>query len=158
MMASAFVEGYVTWEGWAMTIYMANLADPRHKHKPATFHRFSKLPQELQNNIWGFVVMNLANDFRNETRIIIEMRGDPISKRLCFTAPYQAPAILQVSSGARAEGLRLLPSPNESGVDSGIRHHHFNFTRDIFFVTYSTHLDVLDADLLCTGASLKMRK
>jgi hypothetical protein len=106
------VEGDVTREEWTMIKYMANLENLGYTHKPTTFRHFSKLPQELQNSVWCFVVMNLANDFRNETRINIEIRGELVSSHLCFAAPSKGPAILPaIASFVKGTGRKALAPP-----------------------------------------------
>jgi hypothetical protein len=100
----------------------AKSRDSQNSLKPTTFHRFSDLPLELQDLIWGFVEV--------EPRIIIEKyKGGG----LCFAAPYGPPAILHVSSKARAEGLRRFRRVISSGAGKDERHYHVDFSRDILF-------------------------
>ena len=102
---------------------------PQDALKPTTFHRFSDLPQELQNLIWGFVEI--------EPRLIIEKQG---SRGVCFGAPYGAPAILHVSSKARAEGLKRFPRLIASGTGPETKYYHVNFRNDIIFAGYGSFI------------------
>jgi hypothetical protein len=126
------IEDDASQEECAMTEYLANVDDSLYRHTPTAFHLFTKLPQELQDLVWCFVA---TEELPKEPRIVIEEDNytGPIS--ISFAALYEVPAMLQVSSGVRAEGFRLLPHPTVSGFGSKIRRYHFDFRRDIVFET-----------------------
>ncbi len=113
----------------SQTLAVAEYPNPKRSQdlvKPATFHRFSNPPQEMQNLTWGSV--------ETEPRIIIKKYE---SGGIYFAAPYGPRYILYVSSKARAEGPKRFWPVLTSGIGREARYYHVDFSRDIFLLQSS---------------------